>query len=145
MRRRLERNLHDGLQQRLVSLSLMMRIAQERLHPEPAGAAGRPLSRHPAKFIEAVDELRETTRGIHPAVLSEGGLGPALRAARPPVARPGPACTSMPGPGTRPRRKSTAYYVVAEALTNTTKHARAMHAEVTVEPLGQRTAGAGPR
>lgn len=133
MRRRLERNLHDGLQQRLVSLSLMMRIAREKVPPGlPTLQAD--LSQLTQLIIEAVDELRETTRGIHPAVLSEGGLGPALRL----LARRSPVPVSLhvdAGSRYPATAEVAAYYVVAEALTNTTKHARAMHAEVTVEPL----------
>jgi signal transduction histidine kinase len=131
MRRRLERNLHDSLQQRLVSLALRLRLTQDTV-PAELSALRADLGRATQELAEAVDELRETTRGIHPAILSTGGLGLALRAlARRSAVRVDlHVDTESRYP---PPVEVTAYYVVAEALTNTTKHAKATHAEVTVD------------
>jgi PAS domain S-box-containing protein len=123
-RRRLERNLHDGAQQRLVSLALMLRLAARR-HPEDAelALAGEELS-------HALQELRELARGIHPAVLTERGLEPAVRALadRAPLPVELDVCIPerLPDPV-----EAAAYYVVAEALTNVAKYAQA--SEVIVE------------
>jgi signal transduction histidine kinase len=73
-RRRLERDLHDGAQQRLVSLALTLRVAREKLGPD-AGEAGRLLDRSRQELDEALKELRELARGIRPTVLSDRGLG----------------------------------------------------------------------
>ncbi|MFC4041526.1 AAA family ATPase [Dactylosporangium siamense] len=127
-RRRIERDLHDGAQQRLVALALQLRAAQAALPPEfdasldsaVAGATG------------ALDELREIARGIHPAILTEGGLGPALRtlARRSPI----PVGLDMRPVERLPEQvEVSAYYVVAEALTNVAKHAHASAATITVE------------
>jgi signal transduction histidine kinase len=78
-RRRLERDLHDGAQRRLVSLALTIRLAREKLGPD-AGEAGRLLDRSCHELDEALKELRELARGIHPTVLSERGLGAAVEA-----------------------------------------------------------------
>jgi signal transduction histidine kinase len=78
-RRRFERNLHDGVQQRLVSLSLAVRGAQT-ITPADLGDLHRQLSRVGENLADALEELRELSRGLHPAILSEGGLQPALRA-----------------------------------------------------------------
>jgi PAS domain S-box-containing protein len=115
-RRRLERNLHDGAQQRLVSLALMLRLAARR-HPEDAdlGSAGQELT-------FALEELRELARGIHPAVLTERGLAPAVEslAARAPL----PVEVSIDLLERLPDSvEAAAYYVVAEALTNVAKYA----------------------
>jgi signal transduction histidine kinase len=131
MRRRLERNLHDSLQQRLVSLALRLRLTQDTV-PAELSALRADLGQATQDLTEAVEELSETTRGIHPAILSTGGLGLALRAlARRSAVRVDlhiDAESRYPPPV-----EVTAYYVVAEALTNTTKHAKASHAEVIVE------------
>jgi signal transduction histidine kinase len=131
MRRRLERNLHDSLQQRLVSLALRLRLTHDTV-PAELSALRADLGRATQELNEAVDELRETTRGIHPAILSTGGLGPALRglARRSAVRVDLHIDTESRYP---PQVEVTAYYVIAEALTNTTKHANASHAEVTVD------------
>ncbi|MGR6918514.1 CHASE3 domain-containing protein [[Actinomadura] parvosata] len=127
-RRRIERDLHDGIQQRLVSLVLEVRAIQATSppdRPEPAEA----LDRLADALGEAVDELREISRGIHPAILSEAGLGPALKA----LARrsPVPVELDVDVPGRLPEPvEVAAYYVVSEALTNTAKHARASVATV---------------
>ena len=125
-RRRLERNLHDGAQQRLVSLALMLRLAARR-HPgdEDLGRAGEELA-------HALQELRELARGIHPAVLTERGLEPALRAladrAPVPVEFEVELGARLPGPV-----EAAAYYVVAEALTNVAKYAAASVVRVRVD------------
>jgi signal transduction histidine kinase len=131
MRRRLERNLHDGLQQRLVSLALRLRLIQDTAPGEPP-ALRADLGQAIQGLAEAVEELRETTQGIHPSILSGGGLGPALRslARRSAIPVDLHIDTEARYP---PTVEVTAYYVVAEALTNTTKHANASHLEVIVE------------
>jgi signal transduction histidine kinase len=122
-RRRIERDLHDGTQQRLVSLGLELRAAQAGVPPQ-LGELGRELS-HVADGLAGVfDELREIAHGIHPAILSEGGLGPALKAlsrrSAVPVELDVHAERRLPEP-----TEVAAYYVVSEALTNTAKHAHA--------------------
>ncbi|WP_330186164.1 AAA family ATPase [Dactylosporangium sp. AC04546] len=127
-RRRIERDLHDGAQQRLVALALQLRAAQEAMPP----ALGAHLELAVAGATGALDELREIARGIHPAILTEGGLGPALRT----LARrsPMPVDLDVRADGRLPEHiEVTAYYVVAEALTNTAKHAHASAVTVTVE------------
>jgi signal transduction histidine kinase len=133
-RRQIERDLHDGAQQRLVSLALELRAAQATLRPD------RELEGQLARIAEglarAVDELREMARGIHPAVLSEGGLGPALKA----LARrsPIPVELDVRAEGRLPERvEVAAYYVVSEALTNAAKHAHASVVHVEAEAVGR--------
>jgi signal transduction histidine kinase len=129
-RRRIERNLHDGAQQRLVALALTLGMAESRLAADPAAAA--PLiaqAREEAQL--AVKELRELASGIHPALLSERGLGPALEAlaARTPVPTSvdGVPAQRLPAPV-----ESTAYFVTAEALTNVAKYAGATSASISL-------------
>ena len=131
MRRRLERNLHDSLQQRLVSLGLRLRLTQDTV-PAELPALRADLGQANQDLTEAVEELRETTRGIHPAILSTGGLGLALRALARRSAVPVDLHIDAESRYSSPV-EVTAYYVVAEALTNTTKHAKASHAEVIVD------------
>jgi len=125
-RRRLERNLHDGAQQRLVSLALMLRLAARR-HPEDVE-----LVRAGEELGHALTELRELARGIHPAVLSERGLEPAVRAVADrapfPVELTVDLDQRLPDPV-----EAAAYYVVAEALTNVAKYAQATEVSVGVE------------
>jgi signal transduction histidine kinase len=133
-RRRIERDLHDGTQQRLVSLGIALRLAQSVV---PAGLTEleAQVRRVGDELTGVVEDLREIARGIHPAILSEGGLGPALktlarRAAIPVELGAGPI-------GRLPEAvEVAAYYVVSEALTNATKHARASAAQVTAEVSG---------
>ncbi len=129
-RRQLERDLHDGAQQRLVSLALELRNAQEEVPGHLPGLRAN-LDRVAQDLTEVLDELRELSRGIHPAVLSEGGLGPALRTL---ARRSGvPTDVDIRTPSRFPDSvEVAAYYVVSEALTNATKHAGASHAEVIV-------------
>ncbi|GAB3835754.1 hypothetical protein GCM10027610_034350 [Dactylosporangium cerinum] len=130
-RRRIERDLHDGAQQRLVALALQLRATQAALPPE-LDASRAQLDSAVAEATGALDELREIARGIHPAILTEGGLGPALRtlARRSPI----PVDLEMQPVGRLPEQvEVSAYYLVAEALTNVAKHAHASTATVTVE------------
>jgi signal transduction histidine kinase len=129
-RRRLERNLHDGAQQRLVALSLTMRLAQGRLRKDPDGAE-QLLAGAQEELGRALEELRELARGIHPAVLSDRGLRAALEA----LAGRSPVPVELDG--TPPERlpppvEAAAYFVVAEALTNVVKYANASQARVSV-------------
>jgi signal transduction histidine kinase len=128
-RRKLERNLHDGAQQRLVSLSLSLRLAQGRIRSDPDGA-DQLLEGSREELAQALEELRELARGIHPAVLTDRGLEAALEAlaARSPlpVEIKGASC-ELPAPV-----EAAAYYVVSEALANVTKYAQASAVEVTV-------------
>jgi signal transduction histidine kinase len=130
-RRRIERDLHDGAQQRLVSLGLGLRAAQRAVPPGQA-ELGQELSRVADGITEVLEELREMSRGIHPAILSLGGLGPALKA----LARrsPVPADLDVRVRGRLPERAEVAaYFVVSEALANVAKHARASVVRVRVE------------
>jgi signal transduction histidine kinase len=127
-RRRIERDLHDGTQQRLVSLVLGLRAAETAV--PPALPELRTRLRHVANgLVEATEDLRELAHGIHPAILSEGGLAPALKAlARRSVV---PVVLDVDVPARLPEQiEVAAYYVVSEALTNATKHARASVAHV---------------
>ncbi|GAB3832378.1 hypothetical protein GCM10027610_024430 [Dactylosporangium cerinum] len=130
-RQRIERNLHDGAQQRLVSLALQLRAAQAALPPE-LDALTAQLDHAVTTATGALEEFREISRGIHPAILTESGLGPALRT----LARRAPIQVDldMHVDGRLPEHVETsAYYIVAEALTNAAKHAHASVVTVTVE------------
>jgi signal transduction histidine kinase len=131
-RRRIERDLHDGTQQRLVSLGLELRAAQARVPPQ-LGELERELSRVAEGLASVFDEVREIAHGIHPALLSEGGLGPALKAlGRRSVV---PVQLGIDVPTRLPESvEVAACYVVSEALTNTAKHAQAsvVHVDVKV-------------
>ena len=130
-RRRIERDLHDGTQQRLVSLGLEIRAA-EAMSPAELTELRSQLSRTARGLTEAVEELQEITRGIHPAILSKGGLGPALRTlarrSAIPVELELHTDSRLPEP-----IEAAAYYVVSEALTNAAKHSRASAVWVEVE------------
>jgi len=133
-RRRLERNLHDGAQQRLVALSLALRMARATV------AAGHPaaelLDSAGDELMQALEELRELARGIHPAVLSDQGLRAALGAltGRSPV----PVRLDVElGSELPPPVEAAAYYVVAESLTNIAKYAEASVAEIVVRSDAQ--------
>jgi signal transduction histidine kinase len=130
MRRRIERDLHDGTQQRLVSLGLELRMAATL--PVDLDEARRTIARVAEELDAANDELRELSRGIHPAILSEGGIGPALRT----LARRSaiPVQLEIEAEARLPEPIGVAsYYVVSEALTNATRHARASIVEVSVD------------
>jgi PAS domain S-box-containing protein len=129
-RRRLERDLHDGAQQRLVELALDLRMARTKLPSEPDEAAGL-LDEALESLRAATHELRELARGIHPAVLTEGGLRPAVTAlaSRATV----PVGVSTVPDGRYPASvEAVVYFTVAEALTNAARHAQATHVEVAV-------------
>src|SRR5918996_395447 len=121
-RRRLERNLHDGAQQRLITLSLSLRVAMAKLDSDPA-AARVALTDANDELALALDELRELARGLHPAVLSDRGLRAAVEtlAGRMPV----PVEADIPDERLPETVEAAAYYLIAEALTNVTKYAQA--------------------
>jgi signal transduction histidine kinase len=131
-RRRIERDLHDGAQQRLVSLSVTLNLARK--NAEPGSRTAALLDSAMAELTAGLAELRELARGIHPAVLTERGLDPALQglAARAPL----PVRVSAAVEGRLPPAvEAAAYFVVMEALTNVAKYASATAAEVTVEQV----------
>ena len=127
-RRRIERDLHDGAQQRLITLCLTLGLVEQRIHSDPDGAAELVAqAREEAQL--AVKELRELARGIHPAVLSDHGLGPALQA----LAARAPVPVEISGVPDEPLAKpveAAAYFATAEALTNVAKHAHACSARI---------------
>jgi signal transduction histidine kinase len=129
-RRKLERDLHDGAQQRLVGLALDLRLAREKLEDDPKAAAEM-LDEASAELARATEELRELARGIHPAVLSDRGLGAAVEvlAQRTPVPVQIDASLDDRLPGTV---EAAAYFVIAESLTNVVKHSGADRAEVGI-------------
>jgi PAS domain S-box-containing protein len=129
-RRRLERNLHDGAQQRLVTLSLSLRVALEKLDSDPA-AARETLADASDELALALDELRELARGLHPAVLSDRGLRAAVETL---VGRvPVPVeIADIPDERLPEAVEAAAYYLIAEALTNVTKYAQASTVRVRV-------------
>jgi len=129
-RRRIERDLHDGAQQRLVSLALQLREARMTV-PGAAGELARQLEDAVADVTGVLEELRETARGLHPAILAEGGLRPALAALADRSAVP--VRLDVQVTGRLPEHAEiAAYYVAAEALTNTAKHAHASTVDVYV-------------
>jgi signal transduction histidine kinase len=129
-RRRLERDLHDGAQQRLVALSLQLGLAQRKLAGDPAGA-GRLLDAARGELARALEELRELARGIHPAVLTDRGLEAALEALadRAPVPVD---LEAMPTDRLPAAVEAAAYFVVAESLANVARYAHAQHASVRI-------------
>jgi PAS domain S-box-containing protein len=134
-RRRIERDLHDGAQQRLVSMMLVLRLALMEL-----GDSNRPVAELMEEALadaaRGIDELRELARGIHPRILSSGGLGPALKtlARRSPI----PVIVDAHTDGRLPEHvEVTAYYVASEALTNAAKHAQASEVDIAVEADGR--------
>jgi signal transduction histidine kinase len=134
-RRRLERDLHDGAQQRLVALSLQLGLAKRRLQEGEQGAAGAMLDAARDELARALEELRELARGIHPAVLTDRGLEPALEA----LAERAPLPVSldqMPAERLPAPVEAAAYFVVAEALTNVVKYAEASTAAVRIRRNG---------
>jgi signal transduction histidine kinase len=130
-RRRIERDLHDGAQQRLVTLGLSLKAAEQAVPPDQAGLR-QELARLAGGLAEVLDELREMSRGIHPAILTEGGLRPALRA----LARRSPVPVRLEADvaARLPQQiEAAAYFVVSEALANVAKHAQAAQARVSVQ------------
>jgi signal transduction histidine kinase len=134
-RRRIERDLHDGAQQRLVALAMQLGRARSRFDTDPAGARALVDEAH-SEAKAALAELRDLARGLHPAVLTDRGLDAALsglaaRAPIPVVVEVDPAAGDRPVPVL----DAIAYFVVAEALTNVAKHAHATRAAVVVRRL----------
>jgi signal transduction histidine kinase/DNA-binding response OmpR family regulator len=131
-RRRLERDLHDGAQQRLTTVGLMLRSAQARLGPAADPALAHTLEQAAGELRAGLGELRALARGLHPVILTDDGLVPALRAlagrSPVPVKLAAPALGRLPGPV-----ETAAYFIVSEALNNVTKHAAATTAQVTLE------------
>ena len=127
-RRRIERDLHDGAQQRMVAVAVTLGLAEQRLKTDPEGAAEL-VAQARQEAQAAVQELRELARGIHPAVLSDHGLGPALEAlaSRAPVPV---EVSGVPESELAHEVEACAYFVTAEALTNVAKYARASSASV---------------
>ena len=136
-RRRIERDLHDGAQQRLVSLALQLRAAEETVPPELSGLRAE-LGRVAAGLTSALEELREYARGLHPAILSVGGLAPALKTLARRSQLPVTLDVRLPGRLSE-RVEVTAYYVVSEALANVARHARASAVHVGVGVVGDIT------
>jgi signal transduction histidine kinase len=130
-RRRIERDIHDGTQQRLVSLGLAVRAAKADLAPD--SPVRSELSRIATGLSDAVTELQELSRGIHPAILSQGGLVPALRTlarrSAIPVELEITTDTRLPA-----ALEVAAYYVTSEALANAVKHARATRIDISLAP-----------
>ncbi len=133
-RRRIERDLHDGAQQHLVGLALTLRLARTKVEADP-GLAAELLDEALEDLASATAELRELARGIHPAVLVEGGLEPALAGlsgrVQVPVTIEALPAGRLPAPV-----EATAYFVVAEALTNVVRYASAERAHVRMELAG---------
>ena len=130
-RRRLERDLHDGLQQRLVWLGLKAQMIQK-MTPRPPDNIQRELSLLADGLFTALDELREISHGIHPAVLSEAGLGPALEALARRSAVPVELDLNLGSPLDQ-QVEAAAYYTASEALANTAKHAQATVIDLRVQ------------
>jgi signal transduction histidine kinase len=127
-RRRLERNLHDGAQQRLVSLSLQLRLAQRAVEKDPSAAAGM-LAEAADELNRALEELRELARGLHPAILTDRGLHAAFESLA--TRAPFPVdITGVPGERFDEALEAALYYVVAESLTNAAKYAQPSGARV---------------
>jgi signal transduction histidine kinase len=136
-RRRIERDLHDGTQQRLVSVSLALRLASSQLGPESYGEIHTTLTEAKKELAAALAELRELARGIHPSILTEEGLGPALESlaerATVPVRLKAVPGTRLPAP-----IEAAAYFVVSEALANVSKYSGATCATVSATLMQER-------
>ena len=130
VRRRIERDLHDGAQQRLVGLSLQLQLLKENLGGD-SGTSQEFIDQALDEAMAALDEIRNLAQGIHPAVLADEGLAAALEflAERCPI----PADVTAPKERYRDAVEATAYFVVSEALTNVTKHADASAVKVVIE------------
>jgi len=135
-RRRIERDLHDGAQPRLVNLAMTLGMARNKLDTDPEAARAMIDEAH-TEAKAAVNDLRQLARGIHPAVLTDRGLDAALSALA--AQSPIPVQVRVDLAERLPRAtESVAYFVVAEALTNIAKHSRATNAQVVVNQFGQR-------
>jgi len=135
-RRRIERDLHDGIQQRLVSLVLDLRTAEDAVPGELSALRGQ-LADIADSLTGALNDLRELSRGIHPAILSEGGLTPALKALARRSAVPVMLDIDIQQRPSEPVEVA-AYYVAAEALANTAKHSQASIAHLTLQAHNDR-------
>jgi signal transduction histidine kinase len=135
-RRKIERDLHDGAQQRMVAVAVTLGLAQAQFESDPEQAQ-KLIAQAREEAQLAVKELRELARGIHPAVLSDRGLGPALEAlaARAPVPV---EVTGVPEEQLSPSVEACAYFITAEALTNVAKYAHAQEATVQLSLEGER-------
>ena len=132
-RRKLERNLHDGAQQHLVAVALKLTVARAKLTTNPELSA-TVLDDAIQELATGLEELREIARGLHPAILTENGLAPALQA----LGRRLPIEVDLDVPDERlaPQLEATTYYIVSEALTNVVKHAEAGTAHVAIRRDG---------
>lgn len=130
-RRRVERDIHDGAQQRLVALSLAIGRARTQLGPDADPTLEATLAQASDELRAALSELRELARGIHPAILTEAGLEPAVRSLADRAVVPTDVSVAVPRRLPAPL-EATAYFVVSEALANVGKHARASSARVAL-------------
>jgi signal transduction histidine kinase len=133
-RRRLERNLHDGAQQRIVAVAMTLSLAEARL-PDDAGDARELIDEARAGLLRSLDELRRLSQGIHPALLTERGLGPALEELV--GGSPLPVELDVDDRRYDEDAEAAAYYVVAESLANAAKHARASRVRVRIAGEGR--------
>ena len=131
-RRRVERNLHDGAQQRMLNLMLALRTAQTTLSNGAYRSAEDALDVATGELGHALTELRELARGIHPAVLTDSGLGPAVQALAQRSTVPVRVLDELHGERLSPAIEVTAYFLVSEALANVSKHAAASEATVSL-------------
>ena len=134
-RRRIERDLHDGAQQRLVAMAMELGRAQAKFADDDPGAARALVDQAHAQAKEALTELRNLVRGVHPPVLTERGLDAALSGLAALCPIPVDVHVDVPV-RPRPAVEAVAYFMVAEALTNVAKHSRASQAKVVVEGHG---------
>src|SRR5215472_6286443 len=132
-RQRIERNLHDGAQQRLLALSFALRMAESRADSDTELKAA--LADAANELKEALSELRELAQGLHPAMLTRSGLAAAVRAAARRASVP-TELTEAPDERFPPDAEAAAYYVVSEALANAGKHASATRARVSIGRSG---------
>jgi signal transduction histidine kinase len=127
-RRRLERDLHDGVQQRLLSVAMTLGLAESTMTTDPS--LGKPLVGEAKEAVlAALDDLRAVCQGVHPPILTERGLVGAVQELTATASVPVELTVDVPGP-LQPEIESAAYYVLAESLANITKHARASAASV---------------
>ncbi len=130
-RRRVERNLHDGAQQRLVALSLLLRLAQMQQEPQPRPELQATLGQASHELHAALTELRELARGLHPAILTHEGLGAAVQSLA--EQAPLPVTVTVPTARFSAALEITAYFVVSEALANIAKYAQASAVTVNIQ------------
>jgi signal transduction histidine kinase len=129
-RRRIERDLHDGVQQHLVHLAMSLGMAKDRIDADPAGAKALVTEAH-EEAKRTISDLRNTVRGIHPAVLTDRGLDAAVSAVA--SSLPIPATVQVDVPGRfLPIVESTAYFIVVESMTNIIKHAEATEIFISI-------------